>query len=97
MAIPPGKRLGPYEILAAIGAGGTGEVYRARDTLLERTVEHFKDPDVPTPRSSPDYNVSLDGQRFLMLEPVEEHQTTSQIIVVQKWIEELKQKAPLGR
>jgi hypothetical protein len=33
-----GSRLGPYEILAPIGAGGMGEVYRARDTRLERTV-----------------------------------------------------------
>ncbi len=38
MAILPGRRLGPYEILSAIGAGGMGEVYRARDTRLERTV-----------------------------------------------------------
>jgi serine/threonine protein kinase len=33
-----GQRLGPYEILAAIGAGGMGEVYRARDTRLDRVV-----------------------------------------------------------
>src|SRR5216684_851543 len=38
MAIPPGRRLGPYEILSAIGAGGMGEVYRARDTRLNRIV-----------------------------------------------------------
>jgi serine/threonine protein kinase len=38
MAILPGKRLGPYEILSAIGAGGMGEVYRARDTRLDRIV-----------------------------------------------------------
>src|ERR1700674_3249826 len=38
MAILPGKRLGPYEILSAIGAGGMGEVYRARDTRLQRDV-----------------------------------------------------------
>jgi Tol biopolymer transport system component len=38
MAIQPGSRLGPYEILAAIGAGGMGEVYRARDTRLGREV-----------------------------------------------------------
>src|SRR3989454_3602520 len=34
----PGDRLGPYEIVAPIGAGGMGEVYRARDTRLDRTV-----------------------------------------------------------
>ena len=38
MALSTGTRLGPYEILAQIGAGGMGEVYRARDTRLERTV-----------------------------------------------------------
>src|SRR5579864_9387740 len=38
MAILLGKRLGPYEILSAIGAGGMGEVYRARDTRLDRIV-----------------------------------------------------------
>jgi eukaryotic-like serine/threonine-protein kinase len=38
MAILPGRRLGPYEILTAIGAGGMGEVYKARDTRLDRTV-----------------------------------------------------------
>jgi eukaryotic-like serine/threonine-protein kinase len=38
MAILPGRRLGPYEIMSAIGAGGMGEVYRARDTRLNRDV-----------------------------------------------------------
>ena len=38
MALAPGARLGPYEIVAAIGAGGMGEVYRARDTQLKRDV-----------------------------------------------------------
>src|SRR5213594_2054773 len=38
MALNVGRRLGPYEILAPIGAGGMGEVYRARDTRLDRTV-----------------------------------------------------------
>src|ERR1700726_2452516 len=38
MAILPGRRLGPYEILSPIGAGGMGEVYRARDTRLDRTI-----------------------------------------------------------
>ncbi len=38
MALAPGVRLGPYEVLAAIGKGGMGEVYKARDTRLDRTV-----------------------------------------------------------
>ncbi|MBM3818804.1 MAG: hypothetical protein FJW14_07305 [Acidimicrobiia bacterium] len=38
MTLASGSRLGPYEIVAAIGAGGMGEVYRARDTRLDRVV-----------------------------------------------------------
>src|SRR2546426_4180472 len=49
MTFTAGTRLGPYEILSAIGAGGQGEVYKARDTRLNRTVaikvlpSHFSD------------------------------------------------------
>jgi serine/threonine-protein kinase len=38
LALTPGSRLGPYEIAAPLGAGGMGEVYRARDTRLDRSV-----------------------------------------------------------
>lgn len=52
MALSPGRRLGPYEILAALGAGGMGQVFSATDTRLHRTVaikilslEQFRDQD----------------------------------------------------
>src|ERR1700720_4138803 len=38
MSVKTGTRLGPYEVLSTIGAGGMGEVYRARDTRLDRFV-----------------------------------------------------------
>jgi len=38
MALGPGTRVGPYEITALIGAGGIGEMYRARDEKLQRDV-----------------------------------------------------------
>jgi len=38
LALTPGTKLGPYEIQSPLGAGGMGEVYRARDTKLDRDV-----------------------------------------------------------
>ena len=38
MTLSPGTQLGPYQIVAPIGAGGMGEVYRAKDTRLDREV-----------------------------------------------------------
>jgi len=40
MSLTAGEKLGPHEILALIGAGGMGEVYRARDPRLNRDVAH---------------------------------------------------------
>src|SRR5512137_1298947 len=68
MPLPAGTRLGPYEILGLIGAGGMGEVYRARDTRLERTVALKILP----PRLAHDpalrARFQQEGQAFLVME-----------------------------
>ena len=46
MSLAPGARLGSYDIVAALGAGGMGEVYRARDAKLNRDVAIKILPDV---------------------------------------------------
>ena len=38
MSLSPGARIGPYEVVGTLGAGGMGEVYEARDTKLNRSV-----------------------------------------------------------
>ena len=54
----------------------------------------FQGPYTPTPRSASDYDVSSDGQRFLMLKAAE--QAPGEISVVLNWTAELKQKVPAG-
>jgi Tol biopolymer transport system component len=49
------------------------------------------------PFPSTNYDVSPDGQRFLMVKPSEQEAAATQIIVVQNWFEELKQKVPTGK
>ena len=58
----------------------------------------FAGPYLPTPLTTPNYDVSPDGQRFLMLKSSEQGQATPmQINVVLNWFEELKQKVPAGK
>jgi Tol biopolymer transport system component len=57
----------------------------------------FEGPYLPTPATFPNYDVSLDGQRFLMLKPIEREAAPTQINVVLNWFEELKQKVPTGK
>jgi serine/threonine-protein kinase len=58
----------------------------------------FEGQYVPTPATAPNYDVSPDGQRFLMLKPIDQAQAApTQINIVLNWFEELKQKVPTGK
>jgi hypothetical protein len=59
----------------------------------------FEGPYLPTALTFPNYDVSPDGRRFLMIKPAEQRSSSSltQIVVVQNWFEELKQKIPTGK
>jgi hypothetical protein len=52
----------------------------------------FEGPWLPTPVTFPNYDVSRDGRRFLMLKPAEQDGGVRQIVVVQNWLEELKRR-----
>jgi Tol biopolymer transport system component len=51
----------------------------------------------PAPGTTPNYDVSPDGQRFLMIKPSEAGEAPTQINVVLNWFEELKQRVPTGK
>src|SRR4030095_7089705 len=53
VSLAAGVRLGPYEVIGPLGAGGMGEVYRARDTRLDRSVAIKVLPPAPAPRAEP--------------------------------------------
>jgi serine/threonine protein kinase len=78
MSLTSGTKLGPNEIVALLGAGGMGEVYRARDTRLDRTVaikvlirSVGADPDRGnarrTPRLSREVSVLYEGDALIVL------------------------------
>ena len=56
----------------------------------------FEGPYEPTWATNPNYDVSADGQRFLMVKASEQEQASTQINVVQNWFEELKRRVPTG-
>jgi serine/threonine protein kinase len=68
MSLAPGQPLGPYEITAPLGAGGMGEVYRARDTKLQRDVA-IKVLPAEVARDEERLD-DADGKPFLVLELV---------------------------
>ena len=57
----------------------------------------FEGPYEPTYGTVPNYDVSADGQRFLMMKASEQTEAATQINVVQNWFEELKREVPSGK
>ena len=111
MSFESGTVLGHFEILSPIGAGGMGEVYKAKDTRLDRTVaikvlpEHLAESPERKKRFEREakaisqlnhphiYDVSLDGERFLMVRRVASS-IPRRIHVVRNWSRELEQPVP---
>jgi serine/threonine-protein kinase len=89
MALAAGTRLGPYEVIAAIGAGGMGEVYKARDTRLDRTVavkvlpaEVAADPEFRERFHREARSISaLDHPHICALYDVGEHEGTAYLVM----------------
>ena len=89
MALPTGSRLGPYEIRTSLGAGGMGEVYKARDTRLDRTVAIKVLP--ASLALDPDFRARFDREaraisqlshpHICVLHDVGEHQGTSFLVM----------------
>ena len=64
---------------------------------VSKPVVLFEGPWLPSPRTTANYDVSRDGQRFLMLKSAEEDQGVQQIVVVQNWLQEVKQRMAAGK
>lgn len=103
MSFSNGTKLGAYEILGAIGAGGMGETYRAKDTRIARKgalapdgarFAYVADNRIEVREIGQMEAKLLDGQRFLMVEPGE---MRNELHIVLNWLVELKQRVPASR
>ena len=94
MALNPGTILGPYEVLSAIGAAGMGEVYKARDTKLDRDVALKILPDAFV--NDPE-RLAQPTERFLMVRRGGQSAADDgapRIIFVECWLDELERLVP---
>ena len=73
---------------------GRGHCHTAR--VCGQTPRTLEGPYLSTPGTFPNYDVTPDGQRFLMLKRSEQEQTATHINVVLNWLEELKRRVPTG-
>ncbi len=89
MPLSPGERLGPYEIVAPLGAGGMGEVYKARDTRLERSIavkvlpEHIAEREESRARFEREARAvaSLNHPNICTLHDIGRHEDTSYMVM----------------
>jgi serine/threonine protein kinase len=109
VAIRTGQRVGPYKILSAIGAGGMGEVYRARDTRLDRIVAikvlpvHLSDKPELRERFEREAKTiaSLNHPHICVLHDIGHQDGTDYLVMEylegETLAERLKQKVPTGK
>ena len=95
MALTAGTRLGAYEIVSLLGKGGMGEVYRARDTRLDRTVAIKILPD--TLAADPQFSERFDREARAISQLTHPHICTLYDVgelLVQNWLAEPKARVP---
>ena len=92
MPLTNGTRIGPCQITGVIGAGGMGEVYRARDTKLDRSVAIKVLPDLfaTTARAWATWDVLPDGKQFVLIQHFARPRTS--VTLVQNWFQELQNR-----